>query len=361
MCEVLHPGSRFIVSAMVTVGAFRKPKGRYTQARRLIELYDRLHRGGVVQPATLAAEIGVAKRTVERDIEILRESFEGKLERCEQPEPGWRWVDRQNKWNAVRWQVLALAVGARMAAFLSGKRFDTHVMPVVQQLYASLPGTTGYRTRMLERKIHVVESGHKLYRDNPELQRRLSAMLDALLQDRPVELSYLSSSSRRRGTGPRAFRAHVLSVVLHRASVYFVADLLRADVPKPAPRRLLALDRITEARLVDDAPRLPYPRDFDAATFLSTAFGVWTGDQEHLVRIRIAAGFAHYVQERSWHATQRLETLADGSLLVEMRLGALQEVATWVLGMCPHAEVLDPPELRDQVRERLAESLALHG
>ena len=54
-------------------------------------------------------------------------------------------------------------------------------------------------------------------------------MLDGLLLDRPVDLTYLSAASNRAGTPPRGMRVHALAVVLHRASVYFIVDLLAAE------------------------------------------------------------------------------------------------------------------------------------
>lgn len=334
-----------------------KPKGSYTQARRLIELYDRVCRGETLRAERLAEELGVARRTIERDVAILEEMFGP--DRAFRDEGAFRLTTASAKWTTTRWQVLAVAVGARMTGFLSGARFRTHVAPLIAQLRRSLPGVSGYRVEQLERKIHVVETGHKLYREKPEMQRRLEQLLDGLLLERPIELEYWSSKSRQKGLPPRPMRVHALALVLHRASVYFIVDTLSSD--RPAPKRvLLSLDRITRAELQRDEEPLEHPKNFDARAFLRTAFAIYTGEAEHDVRILIDRGYAHFVAERTWHETQDLEELPTGEILVRMRLGELEEVTEWVVSMSPHAKVLGPPELEAKVRDRLAKALALY-
>ncbi len=336
---------------------FRRPTGRYTQARRLVELYDRLHLGGTLHAGGLAEEFGLSRRTIERDLAVLREVLGPRLTYEERGQPGWRLRGRVPRWSATRWQVLAVAVGVRMVGFLSGRRFRTDVGPLLDRLRSALPGIQGHRVRTLEKKIHVVERGYKPYRDDPALQERLTVLLDGLLRDRPVDLTYLSSERRRRGDGPRTLRVHVLCLVLHRGAVYFIVDLLSAGAAR-GPRRLLALDRIHAADLDAAAAPLSPPGDLDPGAFFAGAFGIWTGDAEHPVEVDIAPDYAMFVRERRWHPTQTVEARPDGSIRLRMRLSDLHEVTEWILGMGEHARAVGPPALVRAVRERLARALA---
>jgi hypothetical protein len=58
-------------------GKVGRPNEKYSQAERVLGLYDRLHRHEVLYADTLAHEIGVNKRTLLRDIVVLRERLEG--------------------------------------------------------------------------------------------------------------------------------------------------------------------------------------------------------------------------------------------------------------------------------------------
>jgi len=322
-----------------------------------VELYDRLQHGGILHAGRLAEELGVSRRTVERDLAILRDVLGSRIVYRDHPEPGWRRRGRAPSWPATRWQVLAVAVGVHMVGFLSGRRFHTDVGPLLDRLRSALPGTEGFRVRTLEKKIHVVDRGYKPYRDDPALQARLVVLLDGLLRDRPVDLTYLSSERRRRGEGPRTLRVHVLCLVLHRGAVYFIVDLLSAGEAR-GPRRLLALDRIHAAELDAAAGPLSPPGDLDPGAFFAGAFGIWTGDAEHPVEVDIAPDYAMFVRERRWHPTQTVEARPDGSIRLRMRLSDLHEVTEWILGMGEHARAVGPPALVRAVRERLARALA---
>ncbi|MBI2373312.1 MAG: HTH domain-containing protein [Deltaproteobacteria bacterium] len=57
-----------------------RPRGNYTQARRLLELYDRLHRGRTLISKELADELGVDERTLQRDRKLLSEVLGARVE-----------------------------------------------------------------------------------------------------------------------------------------------------------------------------------------------------------------------------------------------------------------------------------------
>jgi predicted DNA-binding transcriptional regulator YafY len=330
----------------------------YSQTHRVLVLYDRLHRGETLRASAAAAELGVDTRTLQRDLQVLTEVLGAQLERVDEPEPGVRLLRERRRWRTTRWQVLAVTLGARMVRFLSGPRFDAEVAPLLSQLITDLPAHHVPDVRELQQKVHVIESGQKLYRNSKPAQRHLLELVDALLLDLPVRLKYLSGA-RRGLSAPAGGRLQVraLCMTVHRGAVYFVVDVLGGD-RHVGKRILLALDRMADVTLDREAQRLPRPRDFRAAEFFATAFGIWTGDGAHRVSLRIAPGYAAAVQERTWHATQAITPLPGGALRVEMELGDLHEVTDWILGMGNQCKVEGPAELIDTVREKLEAALA---
>ncbi len=324
-------------------------------------LYERLHRGEVIRATNLSAELGVNRRTLERDLALLHELRDSRLEKVTEPEPGWRLVGEGRQWKTTMWQVLAVALGARMSGFLSGRRFDVQVRPLLQELRASLPRGRHFDLHDLEKKLHVIESGQKLYRDKPESQRSLEQMINALLSDQPTTLTYHSPPKHDKSGTKTSFRVHALCMTVHRGAVYFVVDVLGGE-RLVGKRILLALDRMTAVAvdLKSDAMRMP--ADFNASEYFQTAFGIWTGDEkQHRVRVRIDRSYSAAVQERTWHATQVITLQPDGSLLLEMELGQLHEVADWILGMAQYAKVEAPPELIKLVTDRQRSALAQYG
>lgn len=59
-----------------------RPAREYSQARRLLELYDMLQYGHSVKAAKEAPTFGTTERTIERDINCLREVLRGRLEKA---------------------------------------------------------------------------------------------------------------------------------------------------------------------------------------------------------------------------------------------------------------------------------------
>jgi proteasome accessory factor B len=75
------------------------------------------------------------------------------------------------------------------------------------------------------------------------------------------------------------------------------------------------------------------------------------------VRIRFRGNLGDVVAETCWHPSQRLERERDGSLILAVEVPDLDDLARWVLTNGAAAEVLEPEELRNRVRE-LAEEIA---
>lgn len=77
------------------------------------------------------------------------------------------------------------------------------------------------------------------------------------------------------------------------------------------------------------------------------------------VKLRFAAHVAVSVEEVRWHASQTTSRTDDGRLLFEATVDGLREICSWVLGYGDQVEVLDPAELRAMIRQKAEGILAL--
>ena len=72
------------------------------------------------------------------------------------------------------------------------------------------------------------------------------------------------------------------------------------------------------------------------------------------VRIRLFEAAARLGEERNWHSSQKIESSSrrkDGSIIVSFELRGLDEIRRWILQWEGEAEVLEPRELKDQVKK----------
>lgn len=123
--------------------------------------------------------------------------------------------------------------------------------------------------------------------------------------------------------------------------------------------RCLKLNRLKQCGPTDR----PYmiPDGWDLETHLGKAWRMIRGDTRYRVVIHFDNTFARTMAETLWHPTQKIIWRADGSCLFECEVDGLSEIVWWVLGYGPHAQVLEPPALRDQVKELAQAMCARYG
>jgi predicted DNA-binding transcriptional regulator YafY len=110
-------------------------------------------------------------------------------------------------------------------------------------------------------------------------------------------------------------------------------------------------------RVVDESGERFEPRAFDPERYFANRFGRFVGkDGEHVeVAIKFRKDVAAWTTEREWHARQKVRKHADGTLTLSFPSPSLDEVKRWVLQWGSAAEVIEPAELRQQVKDELEE------
>jgi predicted DNA-binding transcriptional regulator YafY len=81
---------------------------------------------------------------------------------------------------------------------------------------------------------------------------------------------------------------------------------------------------------------------------------------ERKVVIRFTGYAATLVAERVWHESQKIKHNRDGSLQLSLRLQHTDNIPGWVLSWGGLAEVLEPEDLRNEVRRQARQISGLH-
>lgn len=118
--------------------------------------------------------------------------------------------------------------------------------------------------------------------------------------------------------------------------------------------RLLAVERIKSVEMTDSC--FPWPDDFNPETLLKKAFGMcW--DDPLTARIRFSPSQARYIRERTWAEKQSIEEQDDGSIVLTLETSGRWDVKKWVLSFGAEAELLEPVEMRQEIRRELMRTL----
>jgi predicted DNA-binding transcriptional regulator YafY len=78
---------------------------------------------------------------------------------------------------------------------------------------------------------------------------------------------------------------------------------------------------------------------------------VHSAGRKQRIRLQFDSFAARLVAERKWHESQRVRENKDGSIILELELGGLEEIERWILSWGKHARVLTPKELASRIRE----------
>ncbi|MCP4687805.1 MAG: WYL domain-containing protein, partial [Desulfobacterales bacterium] len=122
--------------------------------------------------------------------------------------------------------------------------------------------------------------------------------------------------------------------------------------------RIFALDRIKSLERTEET--FEAPADFDAEEFMRASFGVFQGEPVH-VKVRFAPEIGGFISEKIWHASQKLYSMEDGSVIFEADVAGVKEIKFWIMTWGAKAEVLEPESLRRDIQREAAEMTVLYG
>lgn len=297
-----------------------------------------------------AENFAVTKRTVERDLQTLSESFPLLADERDKPY-GWSWqkdartfdVPGMSNAEALAFRMVELHLASLMPAStlaLLGPYFKT-----AQQ---RLDQTVGNPAHAWLDKVRVAQPAQALQAPavDPAVQ---DIVYEALLQEKQLQIAY-----QKRGEADTVdYRVHLLGIVPRGPIIYLVCTLF--DFPDV---RLLALHRVRSAEMLAAASRTPGGFSLDAY-LASGALGFGEIEKQ---TITLEAVFSHgagdHLHETPLSADQVLSSLPDGRLKLKACVVQTEQLRWWLLGFGDGVEVMKPKALRQELA-RVAESL--HG
>ncbi len=333
-----------------------RPRGPFTQHRRIDALRALLQRhpkGLTIYE--LSRELGVTPRSLRRYLSEVRRELELI---CDVDKPGgtrlWRLSPSEipRKIEVRRTQAYALLAARRLFEPMRGSTLYEEIDLAAQKLFAVArrPGrgpNAGVADARLEERFLYLPFAPKDYEAHTE---ELDDLFQAVADLRPLRCRY-----RRRDGQEDRITIHPYAMVLYKDAIYCVG----LHVQKKEIRTFL-LDRMrdTECAITE---RFELPENFSIDDHFQGQFGIWRGGEAKRVVIDFDARVAEFVRTRRIHPSQQITELPRGGVRLEMAIGDLTELATWVLGFGETARVIEPPELVTRVTKELEGALANYG
>ncbi len=294
----------------------------------------------------LAELTGCTPRTIYRDLDALGEA--GFPLTTEKTSDGTKHLFTEDytlrlKLNFSPMELMALNLLGATDNFLEGTVFHDALESARKKVRATL---SDQHIKYADAIRYMFGTTFRPIRDYGKYRKLIEAITHSLLERRRMKITYWTPS--REEETERTIEPYRLWYV--NGALYMVAYChVRKGV------RTFLIDRVREWELTEKHYEIP--EDFDFEEYSTKGWKVLGGEKEREVVVRVHPILKPQITEQIWHPTQEVEELPDGWLRVSFRLGALEEVKTWVQGYAPYIIVEKPGELINEIRQAFQEAL----
>ena len=294
----------------------------------------------------IAAELEVSAKTIQRDIDFMRYRLGLPIDYHPQ-EFGFFYSEPVTAFPNIEvseGEITALLVAQKALAQYQGTPFERPLQTAFRKLTDGLKDRVSFSWHDLEDAISFRSAGASV----ADLELFETVSKGVL---RCVELEFEYRKLKSAGYEARRVRPYHLGC-LENQWYLFAEDLERQQL------RTFALPRMRKAKLTTKG--FHRPADFSISQVLSGSFGVHSAGKKQRIRVQFDSFAARLVAERTWHESQRVTQNKDGSIILELELGGLEEIERWILSWGKHARVLAPKELATRIRDEATAILKLY-
>jgi len=312
------------------------PKSR-PPLERMMRIHHEIASGSYPNAATMARELEVSTKSIQRDIEFMRDRLNLPLE-YDGSRFGYHYTEPVSSFptfQITEGELVALMIAEKALEQYRGTNFEKPLVSALKKMASQLPETVSFNIAEWDQTISFRTSAEPIL--NLEI---FDALAKATAARKQIRFDY-------RKPGQKKPESRVVDPY-HLANIngewfLFAFDHARKDIRTFVPPRI--------SEIQPTGKTFARPAKFSLEKRLHDSFGVVSGQGEFEVVIRFDEFAAGYIREKRWHPSQQLRDSKDGSAELRMKLSSLAEVQRWVLSWGGHAKAVSPKELVTSVRE----------
>ncbi len=310
-------------------------RATYPSALRMAKLVDEMPRHGIgVRVKTMAERLEISVQSLRRYVKAMEGHF---VTDDEEPEfvieqvGGDDWLKRRSRQEAAAsaniYHLVSVYLSLEIFKMLGANSvFATEMDELLQQIETCLPGSQRELLKDLPRKFFTAPYMPKDYTGFDDI---LNTALKAIVYQKKLKLARLKNDQRVE------FEVEPYTLLLYKGGLYLVARPL--DGRRPL---YFSIDRLLDCAELPE--KFDYPKDYHPEQMIEGAFGIFGGEPRTFFKLKFPPELAQYISERKWHKSQKLESTADGSLLVTLRVFDSDEIRAWIRSFGSSVEVLEP-------------------
>ncbi len=328
-------------------GEERMTTERYGSAKVMLQVYRRLCEGEVLTTQDIVQDYGVGRRSASFYMDVITEAADHVIDSRRGKERCLQLAEPMALVSVTRKLGIILALGRHFLTPFRGTDFAEHYNNMMADLEeAADPESRVAMLRWL-RKLMVRHPGD---RRHAERQAELDAILKALDEERKLAFTYRSFDGRRsrRVVEP-------LTMVVWNEELYLVAY-------EAQTRKTFALYSMEEVEVQPDKYVYPSFQDYDPERVFENSIGMWASEEAPIeLLLRFSGRWETYFTRTRLHHSQKVQLDPEGRVEVRWRIVWTPEVRQFILRFGFEAEVLSPPQVRQDIRDTIQKLASLYG
>jgi predicted DNA-binding transcriptional regulator YafY len=287
---------------------------------------------------TLAERFEISSKTAQRSIDFMRDRIGAPLE-YDSRHKGYRYSDDSfslPSFQVSQEEMVSILLARNLLSNSAEGLISRDIQSFGRKLFANM-GQIGFSQDKLRNAFSAVWNGY-----SPSQASTFRVVLNALLRNRLLTCRY---------TSPASSQETERTIAPHHLQHYMGSWVLIGWCQWKQDWRKFFLSRMSDPIMTDESFN-PRPRK-EWQPLIHASFGIFQGGDPIPVILQFNPFRAQWIREQVWHPDQKMETLPDGGLRMVLPVTDFREVKLRVLQFGADVEVIEPEELRKEIREEI--------
>jgi predicted DNA-binding transcriptional regulator YafY len=317
-------------------------------SNRILAVDALIREGGFPNATEIAQKLEVTGRTIQRDIEYMRDMYSAPIE-YDYVQRGYYYSEPNFFIKSViltEGELFAITLFDQMLLQYRNTPLENDLRRIFEKIARSLPDTVSVLSTFLTNQMSFIpDAAGKI---DPKV---FNVIFTALKTKRTITFDYQPLSKEthmKRTVDPY----HAIS---QKGNWYVIGFCHDKNEP-----RMFTFSRIKNATLTKK--HFVIPSDFNPCDYFDKEMGVWASSRKPVtVELLFDKSIRTFAIDRKWHSSQVVEQRNDGTVYVKFITTQMPEVLRWVLGQGHTVKALGPSELVEMVKEELGKMQGMYG
>ncbi len=308
------------------------------QIERILYIDKSIRKTGFVEKEHVITYFEVNARTIERDIEFLHDRLCAPIESSKlNNKTVYRYTERGfflPDFFMTDKEILSMIIGEKIIEKYINTPFYKEIKSSYDKMLKNIPEFNLENFESVKNHLSIIDIG------NAEINEELWTLIISAIHDcRIISINY-----RKPASDCKTRRIEPYHIVHHSGNWYLIGrDILEDHIKTYAVSRIQKIDV--------EKNKFKYPLNFNIDKHIDLSLGVYNAEKNYNFSIKFAKEVADFIKEKRWHINQKIEYLKNGEIILSFSSSQYEEVKNRVLSWGSNAELLQPEELKMEIKE----------